>query len=202
MKTIYQAVGMKLKLLSIIGLIMLFENCTKDPSCGNQSKIENSYNISADDKSKIPFKGNDTLSYISDAGDTAILIGNVKRAYMDVISKNIGDLECSRYQVDKKETIIFEYLGNNLELNKINYKIYGNKERTEIEFTINTYYGITYPYNLNTPVFYTDSTMINGNLYYGRPLGLNSSNYKAQYNFNYGFLKIQINGGKVWLLKI
>ena len=135
----------KTKILSIIGLIMLFENCTKDANCGDQSKIENSYYILADDKSKIPFKGNDTLTYISDMGDTAILIGNGKRAYMDVISKNIGDLDCSRYQVDNNETIIFEYLGKNIELNKIEYKITGRNTRTLIEFTVNNKMGNDYP---------------------------------------------------------
>ena len=200
MKTIYQAKGMKTKLLCIIGLIILFQNCTKDPSCGDQSKIENSYNISADDKSKIPFKGNDTLTYISDAGDTAILIGNGKRAYMDVISKNIGDLECSRYQVDNNETIIFEYLGNNLELNRIKYKITGNKERTLIEFNINILYANDYPYYFNSEKFYTDSILINGYYYSGLPKV--DDVFYSLYNFNYGFLKIQFNGGKIWLLKI
>jgi hypothetical protein len=203
MKIFYQTFSITTKLISIFLLIILAQSCTKDTNCGDQSKIENSYYISADDKSKIPFKGNDTLTYISDAGDTAILIGSGKREFIDKVRTVIGgNADCYKYNVDNNETISIEYTGDNIELNRIKYKIYGNKEKTEIEFTINSYYGITYPYNFNTPVFYTDSTMINGNFYYGRPLGLNSSNYKAQYNFNYGFLKIQINGGKVWILKI
>lgn len=188
------------KLISILILFILAQSCTKDANCGDQNKIENSYYISADDKSKIPFKGNDTLIYYSNEEDTAILIGNGKRAYMDVISKNIGDLECSRYQVDNNETISIEYTGDNIELNRIKYKIYGSKERTEIEFKFNAQYGIYYPYYFNSPKFYNDSTLISGVLYYGLPLDI--TNYKALYNYEYGFLKIQFNGGKVWLLKI
>ena len=180
---------------------MLFENCSKEPSCGDQSDIVNSYYISADDKSKIPFKGNDTLTYISDAGDTAILFGSGKREFIDQIRKNIsGNADCPRSTVDNNETISIEYTGDNKELNKIKYKIYGNKERTEIEFTFNAHYGIYYPYYFNTIKFYTDSILVNNVLYYGLPL--NDINFNALYNYNYGFLKIQFNGGKIWLLKI
>ena len=192
----------KTKLLSIIGLIMLFENCTKDANCGDQSYIVNSYYISADDKSKIPFKGNDTLTYISDAGDTAILFGSGKKEFIDQIRKNIsGNADCPRSTVDNNETISIEYTGDNIELNRIKYKIYGNKERTKIELTINsTYIGVDYPYYLNTSIFYTDSVNIENKFYNGTPIIW--SDNKALYNFNYGFLKIQFNGGKIWLLKI
>ncbi len=204
MKILNQAKGMALtKLLSLIFIIMLTQSCSKDTSCGNTNDIVNNYNISDDDKSKIPFKGNDTLIYISDAGDTATLIGTGKKVYIDQVRKDIsGNADCPKYNLDNKETIGIEYYGDNTELNRIKYKIYGNQERTEIEFTFNTYYGITYPYNLNSPIFYTDSVNIGNKFYLGRPLGLSSSNYKALYNFNYGFLKIQFNGGKAWYLKL
>jgi len=200
MKIFYQTFSITTKLISIFLLIILAQSCTKDTNCGDQSKIENSYYISADDKSKIPFKGNDTLTYISDAGDTAILIGNGKRAYMDVISKNIGDLECSRYQVENNETVSFEYNGSNSELNKIKYKIWGNKDRTLIEYFVNDVYSNDYPYYFNSTKFYTDSILINGIFYSGIPL--DNVKYKGLYNYNFGFFKIEFNGGKVWLLKI
>lgn len=190
------------KLLSLLLILILTQSCTKDNNCGDTSDVINNYTISADDKAKIPFKGNDTLIYISDAGDTATLIGQGTSTWTEQIKTNISGGDCEKNQIDKKETISIEYNGNNNELNKILYKISGNKEKTEIEFTINSYYGITYPYNFNTPIFYTDSSIINGNIYYGRPLGLNSQNYKALYNFNYGFLKIEFKGSKIWLLKI
>lgn len=192
-----------IKLLSILVITALVQSCTKETNCGDSSDIVNNYNISADDKSKIPFKGNDTLVYISDAGDTATLIGTGKKVYIDQVRKDIsGNADCPKYTVDNNETISIEYNGNNPELYKVMYKIYGNTEKTEIEFTINNLYGITYPYNFNTPVFYTDSVSIGNKFYIGRPLGINSPNYKALYNFNYGFLKIQLNGGKIWLLRI
>jgi hypothetical protein len=191
-----------MKLIFLLTLfVILFQSCSKESDCNDQSDMINSYNISADDKSKIPFKGNDTLTYISDAGDTAILIGNGKRAYMDVISKNIGDLECSRYQVDNNETISIEYTGDNIELNRIKYKIYGNTEGTKIQFLINSYYGNTDPYYFNNTTTYTDSVRLGNKFYIGRPivwLGINT----LLYNFNNGFLKIQFNEGKIWLLKI
>ncbi len=191
----------KTKLLCIIGLIMLFENCSKEPSCSDQSDIVNSNYISADDKSKIPFKGNDTLTYISDAGDTAILIGSGKREFIDKVRTVIGgNADCYKYNVDNNETIIFEYLGNNLELNKIKYRIYGNNERTIVDYYLNNYNGNRYPNNFNNLYYYTDSIFIKNSFIIGVPIKL--SNLQTLYNFNYGFLKIQFNGGKIWLLKI
>ena len=192
----------KTKLLIIIGLIMLFENCTKDANCGDQSDIVNSYYISADDKSKIPFKGNDTLTYISDAGDTAILFGSGKKEFIDQIRKNIsGNADCPRSTVDNNETISIEYNGSNNELNKLGFKIYGNTENTKIQFLINSFYGNTDPYYFNNTTTYSDSVRIGNKFYIGKPivwLGINT----LLYNFNNGFLKIQLNGGKIWLLKI
>ncbi len=192
-----------IKVLFVLMAFGLLLSCSKDTGCGNANDIVNNYNISADDKSKIPFKGNDTLVYISDVGDTAVLVGTGKIVFIDQVRKDIsGNADCPKYSVDNNETISIEYTGDNNELNKLKYKIYGNMEKTEIEFTFNNFYGITYPYNFNTPVFYTDSVSIGNQFYIGRPLGLNSPNYKALYNYNYGFLKIQISGSKTWLLKI
>jgi hypothetical protein len=95
MKIFYQTFSFTAKLVSILLLFILAQSCTKDASCGDQSDIVNSYYISADDKSKIPFKGNDTLTYISDAGDTAILIGSGKREFIDKVQTVIaGNADC------------------------------------------------------------------------------------------------------------
>ncbi|MFA9213989.1 MAG: hypothetical protein ACEQSR_09115 [Candidatus Methylacidiphilales bacterium] len=179
---------------------MLTQSCSKDTSCGNTNDIVNDYNISDDDKSKIPLKGNDTLIYISNAGDTAVLVGTGKRAFIDQVRKNNNNVDCPIYTVDNNETISIEYNGNNPELYKVIYKIYGNKERTLIEYFVNNIYSNDYPYYFNSVKFYTDSTQIYGAYYFGTPL--DNINYKALYNYNYGFLKIQLNGGKIWILKM
>ncbi len=191
-----------IKLLSILVITALVQSCTKETNCGDSSDIVNNYNISADDKSKIPFKGNDTLVYISDTGDTAALIGTGKKVYIDQVRKDIsGNADCPKYTVDNNQTISIEYNGNNPELYKVMYKIYDNSERTKIQFLINSYYGNTDPYYFNNTTTYTDSVSMGNKFYIGRTivwLGVNS----LLYNYNYGFLKIQLNGGKIWLLRI
>ena len=179
---------------------MLCQSCKKDNNCGDTSDVVNNYFISADDKAKIPFKGNDTLVYISDAGDTATLIGEGKNTRTEQKITNISGSDCAKNQIDKKETISIEYNGNNNELNKILYKISGNNERTLIEYMVNTVYSNDYPYYFNSDKFYKDSTLIKSIFYSG--VILDNINYKALYNFNYGFLKIEFKGGKIWFLKI
>lgn len=130
-----------------------------------------------------------------------MLFGSGKREFIDQIRKNIsGNADCPRSTLDNNETIIFEYVGNNIELNKIEYKITGRNTRTLIEFTVNKKMGNDYPYYFNTPKFYSDSTLINGAFFSGLPKV--DDVFYSLYNFNYGFLKIQFNGGRIWLLKI
>ncbi len=192
----------KTKLLCIIGLIMLFENCSKEPSCSDQSDIVNSNYISADDKSKIPFKGNDTLTYISDAGDTAILIGSGKREFIDKVRTVIGgNADCYKYNVDNKEAIIIEYNGSNSELNTIGYALIAAKDKTRLNYTINNYTGSLTPYYFNEVTFYTSNVVINNKNFTGRQINLLDS-VNLIYNRDFGFLKFVFNGGKIWLLKI
>ncbi len=190
------------KLLSLIFIIMLTQSCSKDTSCGDASDIVNNYNISADDKSKIPFKGNDTLIYISDAGDTATLIGTGKKAFIDQVRKNIsGNADCPRYTVDNNETISIEYSGISNELNNVKYKIVASQDKTRLIYTINNYIGSLTPYYFNEVSFYTSDVIINNKNYKGRQINLLDS-VNLIYNKDFGFLKIEFIGGKIWLLKI
>jgi hypothetical protein len=202
MKIFYQTFSITNKLISILLLFLLAQSCTKDANCGDQSDIVNSYYISADDKSKIPFKGNDTLTYISDAGDTALLFGSGKREFIDQIRKNIsGNADCPRSTVDNNETISIEYNGNNNELNNVKYKIVASQDKTRLIYTINNYMGSLTPYYFNEVSFYTSDVMINNKNYKGRQINLLDS-VNLIYNKDFSFLKIEFIGGKIWLLKI
>lgn len=181
---------------------MLTQSCSKDTSCGDINEIVNNYNISADDKSKIPFKGNDTLIYISDAGDTATLIGTGKKVYIDQVRKDIsGNADCPKYTEDNNETISIEYNGNNPELYKVIYKIVASQDKTRLIYAINNYMGSLTPYYFNEITFYSSDVMINNKNYKGRQINLLDS-VNLIYNKDFGFLKIEFVGGKKWLLKM
>lgn len=195
---------MKTKLLyiSIISLLFIIQACKRtEPDCGDLSDVITNYNISDADKAKIPYTGTDTLVFISDANDTATLIGQGKNSYYETIKTNISGGDCPRTKVDKNETIDIEYSGNNNDLHTIKYNIHNSKDKTSIEYYINNIYGQDYPYYLNTTSFYIDSVAIHGKYFRGTSIILPDV-LNAVYNYNYGFLKIQFIGGKTWYLKL
>jgi hypothetical protein len=73
MKILNYTIIIKLKLLSIITIIMLTQSCSKDNNCGDTSDVINNYIIEDSNKAKMPYTGTDTLVFISDKGDTATL---------------------------------------------------------------------------------------------------------------------------------
>jgi hypothetical protein len=163
----------------------------------------NNYNISADDKSKIPFKGNDTLVYISDVGDTVTLIGKVKRNWIDSKTSNIStNADCPRTKTDNNENLEFEYLGNNPELYKVkflldNSELYG----VYVSYYINNYSTGGYVKYYSNSSYYNETVLLDSKLYNVLKVDVSNLIYTF-YNYNYGFLKIQFQGGKTWTLKI
>ena len=76
MKILNQVKCMTKKLFSILLLVMLIQSCSKTDPCPKGQ--ENYYNLTDEEKSKIPYTGTDTLVFISDKSDTATLIGKGK----------------------------------------------------------------------------------------------------------------------------
>lgn len=185
----------------ILLIILFLTSCKQEPTCGDLSDVVTTYTISDSDKAKIPYTGNDTLVYISDAGDTAILIGQGKKNYYESVRSSLNSGDCPRYKLDNNEIIAILYSSNINELLNIKYILNGNSEKTHLICTINSLSHGDYPYYLNNEIFYNDSFMLNNKLYYGTTINIQNSIF-GLFNWHYGFVKIKIIGGKEWYLKI
>ncbi len=188
--------------IAIFGL----QSCMKDP-CKNydQTPFHAYYNISDQDKSVIPFKGHDTLIYFSDAGDTAILYGKDKYQYYDIEQGNSGSADCPREISYNYEIIDYKFTGTNSDLYLLEYviSVYASSlfPDTQIHYFINNISGQSGPTRYNNPGLYTDSIQINGKYINGYPND-DINGLSFLYNFNYGFIRIKVDGGKTWTLKI
>ncbi len=192
------------KILLLLCAIVLFTCCNKyDPNCG-QYKDEY-YKLSNNNKTKISFKGFDTLVFISNVGDTAILYGQAMKTTNVGFPQQTTNADCPGI-TEYYEKIEIGFWGNQSELYNINFKYYVKESsgKDYLDFNINNQYNFT---NrdlsfLNNPSAYNkDSVMYKNNLVYGyNPSSdpVNSSN--ILYNYNYGILRIKINGGKTWIL--
>ncbi len=192
----------KLLYITIINLLFITQACKRsETDCGDLSDVITNYNISDADKAKIPYTGTDTLVFISDANDTATLIGQGKNIHIETLRNSLKGGDCPRTKVDKNETIDIIYSGNNKDLYNIKYGLDGNSEKTQLVCTINNISHGDYPYYLNNEAFYIDTVRLNNKLYYGTTINIKNVIY-GLYNWQYGFTKISIEGGKNWYLKL
>lgn len=183
-----------------------FQSC-KDPCKGKDTNAETiTYPIEEEAKSKFPFKDKDTLIYISNLGDTAVLYGKLYTGYETSNSSRM--IECSKPITTHGEKMSYYATGNNLELNLIEFKLRAKLDRSGenvINFRINGnipnageygYFNLS-PEYINNVNNYTDSIMVNGNYIYGKTL-TEPKLISFLYNFKYAFLKIEFVSGKTW----
>lgn len=187
------------KLVSILILIILAQSCTKDSSfCGDQSDKNVYYNIAGSNKAKIPYTGTDTLVFISEANDTATLIGQGKKTYYKQVVKGNGYNDCPRSTYYNYENLEFNFVSSNNLVNKITFKIYmpnnaGVPDFTYIGVDLNNNYlvqrSFEYLNSLNTP---HDSIKINNifiNGFYFNDLTSKTMLYSPKY----GILNFKFN---------
>jgi len=195
----------KLLYIAIISLLFILQACKRDTDCGDLSDVITNYNIADSNKAKIPYTGTDTLVFVSDANDTAVLIGQGKNTYYQIVTKGLSSGDCPRSSVEKYETIEYYYKSVNLNLPYFKfitdlYDDFGGKpSTTNISININNYEishsSFDYISSINIA---EDSIQINSKYIEGIYWEF-GSNKKTLFNFKYGLLKFQYNN-KEWKL--
>lgn len=184
-------------ILPLLITMSLISSCSRDPNCPKAT--ETYYKISEEDKSKIPFSSNkyeDTLVFISDAGDTAALIGEGLRHY-NLAKPYIGNPDCGVTHTDYFENRMFTFLsGVNSKLSQINLNNTFNEisKETIVEISIDNLERIKAGFDfINYDINYNDSLLLNGKYI----KGVNLSGYLL-YNKQFGILKI-VYGSVTWI---
>ncbi len=193
------------KLLSILLLIILTQSCTKDPSCGDLSDINIYYNIADSNKAKIPYTGNDTLVFISDANDTATLIGQGKKTYYKQVVKGNGYNDCPRNTYYNYENIAIDFIGNDTTINLIQFIInskdlFSEENFIRISINDNQYSDFSTLQFIESNKIPDDSIFVKISEY---EYGYNMGNKIILFNLKYGILKIKdFTKDKIWILKL
>lgn len=189
------------KLIYLSTLILTFYSCSK-PCPDYQSKTYN-YLLSDSTKAQIPFIGKDTLTYISNKGDTAFLFGTEKFNYID--SKKVnrsGSPDCPQIDNYNYEVVSVRYEGNNPNLFSIFYSSnvdYNKQENTNtIINDISEYYG--YTFNYNNTLSYTTPITIGNQIINGRNIDRKDGKPSFVYNKVYGILQIKMNDSLTYTL--
>lgn len=184
-----------LLIIRLIILLFVFQACKRDTHCGDQSDIIDFKYVTDENKGKIPYTGKDTLIFISDANDTATLIGQGQNTYFETVNQNLGTNDCQKKYIGKYENIELRFTGNNL-LSSIQIKYYTNEYEDQIfaaTATSNNLFLNTNECSLkynNDENNYTDSILINNKYYRG------INNRGVFYNAKDGILRIKFINGK------
>jgi hypothetical protein len=114
---------MKITRSTTIFLLLLFallSGCKKrDTDC--PASQDYTYNVSKENKSKVPYKtGYETLTYISDSGDTAVLQGQgIKNYYVTSSDYSTDDPDCGGMDEWHVESIDYSFVGDNSNFSKL-----------------------------------------------------------------------------------
>lgn len=121
---------MKANLFNFLFLtsITLLASCGDESSCGDNVPTYETYNLSADEKSKVPYTGTDTLIFVSNTNDTAILIGQGKKVYYEEQLIDAGPPDCSTPRIGKYEVNEMVFVDPKKILRDINIKLMVNNK--------------------------------------------------------------------------
>lgn len=189
---------MKTKLLYIVIICLQFiYSCKRtETSCGDLSDVNTYYNISAADKAKIPYTGTDTLVFISDENDTAMIIGMGKLSHYETIRGSISSGDCPRSSVDNFDNIEFNFIGLNKKFSSLKFKAYMYEKIKPkfpyIEILADGGYRSLGSFQYS---HISDSVIINGNFVVGLYTDIDSL---ISYNNTLGILKINKLNNKTW----
>ncbi len=192
------------KLLSfciIIASSCCLQNCKRD-NCSKIQPPDEYYNVTETDLSKIPFSGDDTLTYVSDAGDTANLYGQEKIVSYDHVRHGIDGPDCPWHYWD----FIYQHVNYTFKgtdsLYMLKYNIYTSADYREpiLHFQFNEEKSDGGPDVYNNESYYTSSIMINGKTI--SAIRVIDPNVEFVFNYRYGFLQIKFHPGKTWTLNV
>ena len=183
----------------LITTAIYFNSCTPDetPVCG--TAYNTTVNFTADDLSKVPYTGFDTLYFKDINGDTNIVVGSGKQYYYDKVYKTHGGPACPPDVTNNQAyKIQFNPIKGDLNFKFIqqrtDWSIVIRKQNYSAYFT--EYYSLL-DLTLPNDKYHFDSLTINGKSYYKVMLenGYNDydgdTTYQALINKSFGLLSIK-----------
>ena len=192
------------KLISILILFILTQSCSKESPCNNYTSQTFSYKLSENTKNQIPFKGTDTLTYISNNGDTAILIGQGKNNYILNSKIRVSNNPACPAEFDNysNEFVDIKYKGTNPNLFEIFIRYYNENpfgdENTTVYLNAKSEYN-AYSGYFNNVSYYINLIEINNAKIYAIKI-FGSENNPIYYNKNYGIIQIALDSNTIFTL--
>lgn len=185
-------------LLVIIYLLFIF-SCKRESPCSNYTSKSYKFLLADSTKAQIPYNGNETLMFISNQGDTAVLIGQGKNNYILKNSINVGTSpDCPQYDNYSYEYVDLDYKANNENLFHVFYRLSINKySQNEVTVYLNNVSEYTAYLGL-----YNDTIGYNKSIkdIKGYDFDRNDGKPAFVYNKSVGILQIKIDSSLIYTL--
>ncbi len=142
-----------LKFISIVYLLFHFvilQSCRKDYDlCEGEPDIEIKYRavVGADAMKLYPYKGNETLTFISNKGDTAVLVGKGKLFQYPRLRYSANN-DCTKFY-DEHAISFTEFVGNNPNFNHLRLEVFNFNQAIRLKPYINELTGLGDYWNSN-----------------------------------------------------
>lgn len=194
------------KLLLLFLPLLIVSGCSDNPCPDEEPSKSRYFYISEAIKKAVPYRtdGLDTLVYISETGDSAVLIGTGKVHYTErvLISRN-GNPDCPFYDYEYVEHVKYNFINIfSNGVSQIQFKqspTLGSSADDFLTITIDDHYLLTNQEFANDEEWYIDAVIINDSTYLGRTLYGNNK-FPLIYNYKNGILQFTLNYKK-WKLK-
>ena len=197
---------MKIKLHFILLVIVssfLLQNCKRESYCSYTSTTQHYYNLKESNKARIPYTGSDTLIFISNLGDTAILIGESNNRYYIKHSSGLSNADCGIPEDEfNYENVLYEYNGTNPYFHTLKLIIYKYDKILDPQFdnldVLSDYFNNFSAFeDIDFTSQLKDSVLINGSVQYG--VYLDHSSNKVLFNYQMGVLKVTDDNNRIWI---
>ena len=188
--------------VTIINTVLLVSACTKDANCGQQQST--TYNISSDEKAKIPYTGKDTLTFVRmTTGDTFTFYGT---GWQSGNNTDYTAADCPQKELFETRQVTFQSLSFSKPIN-LNQYVNNVNHSTYLDIYFQT---TTFETSQLGNIYDADSgsVVVQGKTYRNIHFFSNDNsmvspkprNYGCLYTWNDGIIKMFFTTGETWEL--
>jgi hypothetical protein len=182
-------------------------SCAKQEknNCGYDHTTDIYYKLSDEAKAHFPYSGNDSLVFVSNEGDTAVLIGQDKRNYDEITTSVNGMADCGStpQYTYHNENISASFISNDPTIHKLSLVYCTENEQfddktNEIKVFVNdialSKSNLEF---INGNLSSKDSIILNGTYQSGTYLEIHGK--RVLLNYTLGILKFTDTDTKIWV---
>jgi len=184
--------------------IVVSGGCQSDSGC---PQVKNrTYDLSEDEKMKIPFTGNDTMTFLNNAKVVKLTAQGKQGGFLTKVIRGSVPIGCTE-PINSYEKVSVNFVSNDTLLKEINFSLNRAQQPSYNStgvWTVTSQYPVSFTANFATMMsdtFYKDTVLVGGIQYNCIKIAADTGDISNMlyYNHNFGILKMNLPQGQIWL---